>query len=90
MEKEFFQLRVIISEAGESSREMDMDIFFKISAKSMNDSKDSWDTVFIGSKSFYCVCSEWSDIIEEMSICPEEKPQLVRHSKGNMLPICLR
>ena len=73
-------------EAAESAGEMDVEIAFKVSAKSMNCEINSRCKSFLQRQLFNDACGNSRGNIHEVAVDPEEIPKDIRHGKGYMLP----
>ena len=86
MEVPFFPGVVVGCNAPGSSREMDMDVEFEVSAKGMKGQIDSWKKTFLFSQGDDNVGGDTGYFIQELSIDREEVPEFLWHGEGDMLP----
>lgn len=73
-------------ESANSGGEVDMDIFFKVSAKGVDGKEDTWKKTFSFSPLFNDVCSNKGNKVHKVTVEPEEVPEFGGHGKGDMLP----
>lgn len=66
--------------------EMDMDIFFEVSAKGVDGKKDTGDKALFECPIFNNGCSDKGEEIHKVSVKPEKDPEFLWHGKGNVLP----
>lgn len=79
-------LRVTEGKPTRCSGEMDVDISFEVSAKSMNGKKDTREKALFTRPVFNDVCSDGGNKVHDVTVQPKKDPEFRRHSKGNMLP----
>jgi hypothetical protein len=79
-------LRVTEGKPTRCSGEMDVDISFEVSAKSMNGKKDTREKALFARPVFNDICSDGGNKVHEVTVQPKKDPEFRRHSKGNMLP----
>lgn len=73
-------------EPSDSGGEMNVEITFKVSAKSMNCEINSRDELFLQRQLLNNACGNSRDFIHEVAVDPEEIPKNVGHGESEMLP----